>query len=142
MDNKRNSRSFDFDLADLPVVAHALSIECGSYLGVDRAKYRRVKELHDLVAEHVPGCSRLFEAEDWQEFCRLIAQGASYEVGHVRRSWGWSSEEGTAVVRIGQREWRSRQANLQPGDEILDELRVFLADYAPVAPAACDSPTP
>lgn len=142
MDNKRNTRSFDFDLADLPVVAHALSIECGSYLGVDRAKYRRVKELHDLVAQHVPGCSQLFDAEDWQEFCRLIAQGAVFEVAHARRSWGWSSEEGAAVVRIGAREWRSRQSNLGPDDQILTDLRVFLEDYAPVAPTASRSPSP
>ncbi len=142
MDNKRNTRSFDFDLADLPVVAHALSIECGSYLGVDRAKYRRVKELHDLVAEHVPECSKLFEAEDWQEFCRLISQGTAFEVAHVRRSWGWSSEEGSAVVRIGDKEWRSRRSDLDPADEVLSELRGFLEDYAPVAPALSSSPSP
>jgi len=142
MDNKRNSRSFDFDLADLPVVAHALSIECGCYLGIDRAKYRRVKELHDLVAEQVPGCSALFEAEDWQEFCRAISQGASYEVAHVRRAWGWSSEEGTGVVRIGKREWRSRRSDLLPDDETLNELRIFLEDYAPVAPTSSSSPSP
>lgn len=39
MDNKRNTRSFEFDLADLPVVAHALSIECGCYLGIDRGLF-------------------------------------------------------------------------------------------------------
>lgn len=108
----------------------------------DRAKYRRVKELHDLVAEHVPDCSNLFQAEDWQEFCRLIARGEALEVAHARRSWGLSSEEGAAVVRIGDRNWRSRQSDLQPGDAVLNELRAFLEEYAPVAQAAAPLPSP
>ena len=140
MDNGRNRRSFDFDLADLPVVAHALSIECGTYLGVDRAKYRRVKELHDLVAEQVPACSQLFDAEDWQEFCRLIAAGASYEIAHVKKSWRWSSDEGNAVVRIDAKEWHSRPSDLLPDAGILDDLRAFLLDYAPLPPAPAPTP--
>jgi hypothetical protein len=139
MDDERNKRTFVFDLADVPVVAHALAVEYGTYIGYDRGKCRRVKELYDLVAEQVPTCARLFDPEDWQEFCRLIADGAAYEVGHERKSWNLSTVEGEAVLKIGDKEWRSRAADLLPGAPALDDLRAFLGEYAPEKPIQAPS---
>lgn len=140
MDNARNKRRFEFDLADIPMLAHALSIECGTWLGCDRAKYVRAKELHDLVAAEVPACSKHFDADDWQDFCRRISAGAAYEIVHQRRSWSWDSPDGEIVVRIEDKEWRSHRSDHPPEAEAIAELRAFLEEYAPMEPVAGPRP--
>lgn len=140
MDNARNKRSFEFDLADIPVLAHALSIECGTWLGYDRAKYARAKELHDLVVGQVPACSEHFAADDWQDFCRRISAGAAYEVVHRRRGLKWDSTEGEIVVRIGDKEWRSHRSDHAPEAAAIAELRAFLDEYGPMEPVAGPRP--
>lgn len=140
MDNARNKRGFEFDLADIPMIAHALSIECGTWLGYDRATYVRAKELHDLVAKQVPSCSKHFNSEDWQDFCRRISAGAAYEVVHKPRAWRWDSTDGEIVVRIEDKEWRSRRSDYPPGAEAIAELRAFLEEYAPMEALAGPRP--
>lgn len=88
MDNKRNKFTIEYDIADLPMVVHALAIARNTAMmcGHTVAK-ERLEHLRKIVDGLVPPAARVFDDQVWCEICLAIYDSPEWSVDIARPNW-------------------------------------------------------
>lgn len=134
-DNGRNRRTLEFDLADAPMLARALSVgACTAMLDGRKDAQRRLETYRDLVAQMVPAEADLFDEEVWAEMGMALAKGGSWSVGVTQAPWDkrWLGS-GPICVKVGRREWLSQGIDRYRIDAPeIEAVAGVIADLAPM----------
>lgn len=116
-----------FELADLPMLASALSIGRNTAMMYHRERQKlRMEEYRKAFEEAIPYAARVFSPYDFCDIVLAISEGASYEVRAERRTY-YSDHD--VIATVGDRSYRSKdqyreghEAVVQAVRELFDEL--------------------
>jgi hypothetical protein len=136
-DNARLKRTFEFDLADAPVLMRAFSIAaCTAMLCGHHTAKRRLDEYKAMMAQFVPPEAALFDEEEWCEIGIALVDAESFSV--VLEAPRWERDRGTfwrglITVRVGDKVWQSDSTErYERGDPKIAAVHRVLAELAPI----------
>ncbi len=141
MSNHPRTISFEFDIADLAMMAHALRIQRNCQLGTPNHIARdRADAIAKQLAAAAPTVSRHFDDAVFCEMVIAVYETPEPTVEIERPSWRTWGSDGFITVTAGDRKYRSANSDHIPDSPALAEIRDFVAEISPIAAPAAPAP--
>ncbi len=135
-DNKRTKVTYEFDLADLPMIAQAFLISGNTQMmcGHGAAK-NRMYELMQQIEEKIPAGARIFDDGAWFEIVTALYSAKTWSVGitvpDYRKNSFWV--RGHITVSVDGKSWRTTEMGYEKGAKEIDQVREALQALAPLS---------
>jgi hypothetical protein len=142
MSDNRRKVTFEYDITDLPAIAHAFAIASTTAMMTGNPlAQKRFAELKNMVDALIPEGARVFDGEDWCEIGICLKSAKQY--GVCFESWGWHSEKGQTgriYVQIDGRSWPSSNVDVPKNGPGIAAVSEVLKDLAPLNAEWIDIP--
>lgn len=138
MTNSRRTATFEFQLGDLPMMAHAMMIERNTEIMSGR---KIAAARADAIAKQIDACApdiaRIFDEGVFCELCAALAEAPEWAVSIKKaRFRTWEHSPGQIAVEIGAKTFLSDEATYTDASPQVELLRAFLDEVSPVADRA------
>lgn len=135
--NNATKRTLEFELADAPMLAHALQIEATTaWMSRKHDVKNRLMMYHALIEKNVAKAALLFDGEDWAEIGMALRNAETFMVTIEKRSWEESFNTwygGVLVVLIEERRWCADTFTpFLPGAPEVLTVHAALSEIAPM----------
>jgi hypothetical protein len=143
-DNMRKV-TLEFDVCDLPMLAHAMAIARNTALMCSAPKAKaRAEEIRQQFEALIPEAARVFDdgfGFSWSEIGQalLTHEGDDVSVAVEPPDWRkdrWWDEKGYIVVRVGAKSWKSEDNRHPVGGDAVKAVAALVEELRPLAPAS------
>lgn len=135
-DNKRLKATLEFDIADAPMLVHAMQIAaCTAMMCGHKDAQKKLDAYKQVFAQLAPPEAKFFDEEEWAEMGLALLTAASYHVTIAEPKWHrghwWST--GFIQVNIDDREFSGSAASqLKRGAAEIEAIFKALGELAPI----------
>lgn len=128
--NGSRIRSIEFDLADAPVIAHALMIAANvAMMGQTEDSEARLRFYRDqFLAVAPPGHKHLKSEEHLCDIAIQMDQSPTWSIHRMNERW---SEKGYSIITVGEHAWETYNLTM-------DEHEALSNCIASIAPLSCE----
>jgi hypothetical protein len=135
-DNKRLKGTLEFDIADAPMLVHAMSIAaCTAMMCGHKDAQKKLDAYKKVFAQFAPPEAAFFDEETWAEMGGALLTAKSFHVTVTEPKWNrnhwWS--QGYIEVTIDDRRFGGGAANqIKRGGPEIEAIHNALAQLAPL----------
>lgn len=130
--NKHPGLTMTFGLADLPMLAGALSIGRNTAMMYHKPRQQaRMEEYRKAFDEAIPYAARAFGRYDFYDIVTAVSEGARYEV-HAQGRDRWSHDKHVLVV-MPDRTYSSKDAYREGVEAVVAAVKELLDEISPTA---------
>lgn len=134
MSNGRNKVTIEYDVTDLPMIAHAFLLAGNRAMmsGAPEAE-ARLRVLEQTIQAMIPEEARLFHALHWAEIGTALEAGSEWKVEFVETEGVWTRQirNGHILVTVGDKVYRSEK-QVSANSPALEAVTNLLNDLAPI----------
>lgn len=139
MSNKANKRTFEYDLADAPMIAHAFAIAASTAMlcGHQNAK-EKFKAYRAIIRQFVPPEADIFDEEVIGEIGIALVKAETFHVTVINPSWRKDERlyDCVIAVYVGKRCWTSNSLStkkkINPGSPLIKKVFDYIQELAPM----------
>jgi hypothetical protein len=135
-DNKRLKGTLEFDIADAPMLVHAMQIAaCTAMMCGHRDAQKKLDAYKAIFQQFAPPEAKFFDEEEWAEIGMALMTAKTFHVTIAEPRWNrshwWSS--GYVQVIVDEREFSGAAgSDLKRGAAEIEAIYNALAQLAPM----------
>lgn len=135
-DNRRHTRTMEFEVSDAPALMRAFSIAaCTAMMCGHKGAQARLDRYKKLMAEFVPAEAKLFDEEVWCEIGIALVNAKTFRVALTQAGWHrhhWV-HDGKLTVYVDDVRFDTQGIETyRPGAPEIEAIYKVLTDLAPI----------